>query len=188
MPNKWKQKQSAMRHYDLTSETYDHQYTEEQDLKIAAALEALAQPIDENAVILDAGCGTGMLFLHAQKARLAIGIDLSTKLLGTAKAKTKTYLNIALIRADADFLPFKAQIFTHAFAFTLLQNAPNPHSTLREIRRVTLRDAPFVITGLRKSFTKIAFTRLLEKARLEVLALKTDNGLKDFVAVCQKRP
>jgi len=189
MPNKWKQKQSTMKHYDLTANTYDSQYEVEQNLKIAVALEALARPIDENAVALDTGCGTGILFPHvAQKARLAIGIDLSRKLLGGAKAKTKTFLNVGLIRADADFLPLRAETFTHAFAFTLLQNIPNPFSTLREIGRVTLEDATFVITGLRKHFTKIAFAKMLEMSRLEILTLKTDNELKDFVAVCRKRP
>jgi ubiquinone/menaquinone biosynthesis C-methylase UbiE len=188
MPNPWKQKRSAIRHYDQTAETYDQQYMEEQDLKIAIALEALPQPIDKNAVILDAGCGTGLLFPNiARKTKQTVGIDTSIKSLKKAKAKTKTYHNTALIKADADFLPFKAEIFTHIFAFTLVQNTPNPKSTIEEMQRVTQRDATLVITGLKKHFTRTAFVKLLENARLEILALKTDEELKDLVAVCRKR-
>jgi len=187
MPDQWKQKRSTIRHYDQTTETYDQQYMEEQDLKITAALEFLTQPVDKNALILDAGCGTGILFPHiAKKVKQIVGIDTSTKLLKKAK-DNKVYCNTALIKADADFLPFKTETFTYTFAFTLLQNTPNPQGTVEETRRVTRRDATLVITGLKKSFTQAAFVKLLEKARLEILALKTDDALKDFVAICRKR-
>ena len=186
MPNLWKQKRSTIRHYDQTAETYDQQYMEEQNIKIVAALEALPQPIDENAVILDAGCGTGLFFPHVtKKTKHIIGMDISPNLL--RQARTKAEDNVALIEADADFMPFKAEIFTHTFAFTLLQNTPNPKRTLKEIRRVTRRDASLVITGLKKHFTQTTFVKLLENAKLEILTLKTDKELKDFVAICQKR-
>jgi ubiquinone/menaquinone biosynthesis C-methylase UbiE len=187
MPNQWKQKRSAIRHYNRTAETYDQQYTEEQNLKITSALGALAQPVGKNAVILDVGCGTGTLFPHiARKTKQTVGVDASAELLKKAQARTKTHKNIALIRVDVDFLPFKAESFTHTFAFTLLQNMPNPEDTLEEIKRVTRRDARIVITGLKKHFTQTAFVGLLKDARLKILTLKTDEELKDFVAVCRK--
>jgi ubiquinone/menaquinone biosynthesis C-methylase UbiE len=186
MSNRWKQKRSAIRHYDKIAETYDQQYQEEQDLKMTVALEALTQPIDRNTVVLDAGCGTGILFPYiARKTKQTVGIDTSIKLL--KKAKTKAYNDIALIKADADFLPFKAETFTHIFAFTLLQNAPKPLTTLEEIRRVMQSDATVVVTGLRKHFTQVAFVKLLENVPLEIQAMKNDKELKDFVAVCRKR-
>jgi 2-polyprenyl-6-hydroxyphenyl methylase/3-demethylubiquinone-9 3-methyltransferase len=186
MPNQWKQKRSAIRHYDLTAETYDQQYMEEQNTKIAIALEALPRPMDKNAVVLDAGCGTGLLFPHiTRKAKQIMGVDISASLLKEAKTKAKA--NIALIRADADFLPFKAETFTNTFAFTLVQNTPNPQGTIEEIERAAQPDATIVITGLKKHFTLSAFVKLLENVRLEILTLKTDKELKDFVAVCQKR-
>jgi ubiquinone/menaquinone biosynthesis C-methylase UbiE len=188
MPNQWEQKRSAMRHYDQTAETYNRQYTEEQNTKIIAALNALPQLMDESAVILDVGCGTGTLFPHtAEKTKQTIGIDISIKLLKKAKEAKKTHNNVALTRADADFLPFKTETFTHTFAFTLIQNMPNPKRTLEEIKRVTRRDATLVITGLKKHFKQTAFVKLLENARLGILTLKTDEELKDFVAVCRKR-
>lgn len=186
MPNQWKQKRSAIGHYNQTAETYDEQYMEEQNLKITAALKALPQPINKNAIVLDAGCGTGLFFPHtAQKAKQTVGIDTSANLL--KKAKQKTLPSDALIRADADFLPFRADVFSHAFAFTLLQNTPHPERTLEEIRRVTRINAILVITGLKKHFTQIQFIKLLENTRLETLTLKNDDELRDCVAICQKR-
>lgn len=159
---------------------------EEQNRKILAALEALPQPVNRNSVILDAGCGTGILFPQiARQAKLIIGIDASPNLLRQAKTKAKT--NIALIEADADSLPLKANSFSHIFAFTLLQNTINPNRTIEEIKRVTRQNATLIITGLKKHFTQTVFTKLLENARLEILALRTDEKLKDFVAVCRKR-
>jgi ubiquinone/menaquinone biosynthesis C-methylase UbiE len=188
MSNQWKQKRSAIRHYNQTAKTYDRQYTEEQNVKIGVALESLTQPIDKNAVILDAGCGTGILFPHiARKAKQTVGIDTSIELLNKAKTKTKAYPNTVLIKADADFLPFKTETFTHTFAFTLLQNTPHPRSTMEEIKRVTRRDATLVITGLKKHFTQTAFVKLLEDVQLEILIMKTNKELKDFVTVCRKR-
>jgi len=186
MPKHWKQKQSAIRHYDRTAETYDQQYMEEQNLKITAALKILQKPVDESAVVLDAGCGTGLSFpLIAVKAKQIVGVDISAHLL--RKAKTKAEANTALIQTDADFLPLKTDMFTHAFAFTLLQNTPDPRSVIEEIKRVTRRDAALIMTGLKKHFTQATFIRLLKNAQLEVLSLKTDDRLKDFVAVCRKR-
>jgi ubiquinone/menaquinone biosynthesis C-methylase UbiE len=187
MSNRWKQKRSAIKHYNQTAKTYDQQYLEEQSIKIALALEYLTQPIVKNAVILDAGCGTGVLFHYiARKAKQTVGIDISIELLNKAKTKTKAYPNIALIKADTDFMPFKAKTFTHTFAFTLIQNTPRPQSTIEEIKRVTSRDATLVITGLKKHFTQTAFVKLLENVRLEILTLKADEEVKDFVAVCRK--
>lgn len=185
MPNPWKQKRSTIRHYNITAETYDQQYMEEQNLKITTALKALPRSIDGNSVILDAGCGTGILFPHiARKAKQVIGVDTAPNLL--KQAKTKAATNTALIRADADFLPLKANTFTHTFALTLLQNTPNPKRTIEEIKRATCQDPTLIITGLKKHFAKTVFTKLLENAQLDILALRTDEKLKDFVAVCRK--
>lgn len=187
MPSQWRQKRSAIRHYDRIAETYDEQYAEEQNLKIITALKALPQPINKNAKILDAGCGTGTLFPHiTQYARLIAGIDTSRNLL--KKAKKKTHPSVALIRADADTMPFKEGVFTHTFAFTLLQNQPRPEKTLTEIRRVTRKNAILIVTALKKHFTQSDFTHLLENARLDASILKTDNELKDFIAICRKKP
>jgi ubiquinone/menaquinone biosynthesis C-methylase UbiE len=174
-----------MKHYDQTAKVYDKQYEEEQNAKIDAALESLTPT--NNAIILDAGCGTGLLFKRvAVHAKLIIGIDTSLKLLKQAKNKIKTFNNIMLIQADADHMPFPDESFTVTFAFTLLQNMPKPNTTLEEIKRITSQNASTIVTGLKKNFSQESFTQLLENARLEIVNMKTDEKLKDFVAVCRK--
>jgi ubiquinone/menaquinone biosynthesis C-methylase UbiE len=186
MPNEWKQKKDTMNRYDLTAETYNMLYAEEQDAKIEAALQD--SRVCDDAVMLDAGCGTGLLFCHvAKRATLIVGIDTSLSLLRRAKTKAKAYGNVAIIRADTDYIPFVAKTFTHAFAFTLLQNTPQPANTLEEIKRTTQPNAAIIITGLKKHFTLEDFKLLLTKAQLETTSLRTDSKLKDYVFICRKR-
>jgi ubiquinone/menaquinone biosynthesis C-methylase UbiE len=186
MPNQWKQKRGIMNCYDRTARTYDTQYGEEQDAKIEAALEN--SHIDDGAMILDAGCGTGLLFRHVAKyARLVVGIDTSRNLLRQAKTKAKAYGRIAIVRADADQMPFIAKAFTDAFALTLLQNTPQPVTTLKEIGRVTQPNAAIIITGLKKRFTLESFTQPLTHAQLEITSLRNSEKLKDYVFTCRKR-
>jgi ubiquinone/menaquinone biosynthesis C-methylase UbiE len=186
MPNEWKQKRDTMDRYERTAKTYDMQYSEEQEAKIEAALEE--SRIEGKAVILDAGCGTGLLFRHvAKRARLIVGIDTSLNLLRQARTKAKAYTSAAIVLADADYAPFVAKTFTHAFAVTLLQNTPQPAITLEEIERTTRAKAVVVITGLKKHFTLGDFTLLLTHAQLEITSLRTDDKLKDYVVTCQKR-
>lgn len=186
MLSAWKQKRDVINRYDRTAKTYDMQYSEEQNAKIKAALEDFR--IDDEAVILDAGCGTGFLFCHITKcARLIVGIDTSLNLLKQAKTKAKDYSNATIVRADTDHAPFIAETFTHAFAFTLLQNIPSPAATLEEIKRTTRPKAPFIVTGLKKHFTLETFTQLITNAQLEITSLRTNDRLKDYVVTCRKR-
>jgi ubiquinone/menaquinone biosynthesis C-methylase UbiE len=186
MPDQWKQKQSTIRHYDQTAPAYDRQYREEQEAKITATLQNM--PLMKDAIVLDTGCGTGLLFSHiAKQAKQIIGIDTSLNLLKQAKtkAKAKTTKNTHIIQADADHQPFKADTFTHTFAYTLVQNAPDPARTLEELKRTAQPNATIVITGLKKHYTLENFTQLLANARFEIKALKTEEKLKDYVAICQ---
>ena len=74
--SEWKKKREVMLHYDQTAASYEAQYAEEQDAKMEAALSGVY--LKENSLILDVGCGTGLLFPHiADKARLLVGIDTS---------------------------------------------------------------------------------------------------------------
>jgi len=174
-----------MNRYNRTARTYDTQYSEEQDAKIQAALEN--SRIDDNAMILDAGCGTGLLFHHiAKRAKLIVGIDTSLNLLRRAETKAKAYSSAAIIRADVDYAPFIARTFTHALALTLLQNMPRPATTLEEIKRTTETNATIIITGLKKHFTLEDLKKLLTKEQLEITSLNTNEKLKDYIAVCRK--
>lgn len=180
----WNEKRITMRHYDCQAKVYDVQYLEEQDAKIEAALRRM-QP-RSNELILDIGCGTGFLFYHIKEAtKLLMGIDISLKLLKEAKKRTKNLSNIAVIRADADNTPFPNHVFNRIFAITLLQNMPDPKKTISEMKRIGKPEATFVLTGLKKNFTRESFSDFLKKAQLKVSILQTNEQLKDHIAICK---
>jgi len=182
----WSKKLEIMRNYDSSAKVYDAQYAEEQNAKIKAALSHLN--LEDNSLVLDVGCGTGLLFEHlGNSVKLLVGLDLSSGILKEAKKRAKRFPRTALIRADADSTPFPNGIFDGVFAVTLLQNMPNPPLTLQETVRVGKASAIIVVTGLRKVYSQGTFKGLLEKAGLKVRVVRIDAQLKGYVALCKKR-
>jgi len=180
--NKWDQKRRTMRRYDLTAEMYDARYAEEQVAKYKAALARLK--ITRNSRVLDVGCGTGLLFSQvAAEAQTVVGVDVSGKLLLQAKERSRVFRNVYLVQADADHLPFKNDHFSTVFAFTVLQNMPQPLKTLSEINRIAERGASVVVTGLKKAFSLATFSTLLQNAGLQVVSLEDADALKCYIAV-----
>lgn len=182
--NEWDKKRDAMQHYDSTANIYDMQYAEEQEAKIEAAVKGLN--IEKHGLVLDAGCGTGLLFNHvADKADGVVGLDISREILLQAKKRAKKFQNVNLILADADHMPLIDNSFSHVFAITLVQNMPDPVKTLNEVKRVAKTDAVIVVTGLKKKFTVEIFEELLRKVGLKALEIRNGN-LKCHVAICIK--
>jgi ubiquinone/menaquinone biosynthesis C-methylase UbiE len=181
----WHKKRDVMHRYDATANMYDARYAEEQAAKIEAALKNVE--IKERDLILDVGCGTGILFGYvAEKTKTAIvGLDISKKSLLRARERAKNLANVHLILADADNMPFKSNVFDSVFAMTVIQNTPDPRCTLRETKRVATDDAAIVVTGLKKIFTKKTFEQLLRNAGLKIAAFQGE-GLKCNVAICTK--
>jgi ubiquinone/menaquinone biosynthesis C-methylase UbiE len=178
--NKWSQKRKVMRRYDLTARMYDERYAEEQAAKYQAALKHLGI----HGGVLDVGCGTGLLFSNvAAEAQTVVGADSSRLLLLQAKERARAFRNVHLVQADADYLPFKDSQFDVVFAFTVLQNMPNPSETLSELKRNTKQGASIVVTGLKKAFSLEAFGALLLAAGLQVVYVEDADELKCHVAV-----
>lgn len=178
----WTKKRDVMQRYDVTAHLYDMRYAEEQMKKVQAALGNVR--IEKDHLVLDVGCGTGVLFDDvAYRAENVVGLDISRRTLLYAKQRAKEFVNVHLLLADAETLPFKKNIFDRVFAFTLIQNTPNPHDTLEEIRRVAKCSSITVVTGLQKVYTKKAFEELIVEAGLRVAALLSENP-KCYVAVC----
>lgn len=185
--NEWRHKIEIMNLYDLTAYMYDMRYAEEQIAKIRKAIKMVN--INEADVVLDLGCGTGLLFDYvAEKAAMVLGIDISKGLIVKAKARASKLNNVHLILADADYMPFPDGIFTNIFAFTVLQNLPNPEHTLEEAKRVAAENASIIITGLKRKFPLKTFLELLQEAGLRVISIVDDEDLKCYVALCMKTP
>lgn len=181
----WNKKRQVMHHYNSLAHVYDAQYGEEQDAKVKAALNNIN--LEKDSLVLDAGCGTGLLFKHVGRSiRLLVGLDVSPRILKEAKKRAKRLPTAAVVRADADFTPFRNNVFDAAFAITLLQNMPDPLVTLREMKRVSKDRAFIVVTGLKKGFSREVFVKLLQRAGLGVSVVKSGGELKGHVAVCGK--
>jgi len=181
----WAKKRSVMRRYDLTAHIYDIRYAEEQAAKIKATLESLR--IGGKSRILDVGCGTGILFDYiTEEAETIVGLDISKKILIQAKKRAERFANAHLILADADNMPLKNRVFDFVFAITVLQNAPNPAVTLKEIRRAIVNSAKVVVTGMKKAFGLEDFERLLVETGLRIESLESE-GLQCYVAVCSTK-
>ncbi|HXX87973.1 MAG TPA: class I SAM-dependent methyltransferase [Candidatus Acidoferrum sp.] len=181
----WKKKRGIMRRYDATAHIYDARYEEEQTAKYAAALENLQKR--ELGLVLDVGCGTGLLFSYIkQTSRKIVGVDISKKTLFKAKERARNLANVEVILADADFIPLREDIVDRLFAFTVLQNSPNPARTLDESKRISKSEADIVITGLKKVFLLGDFRDLLQKVGLNVESFVDEETLKCYVAMCKK--
>jgi len=181
----WKQKRQHMHYYNRTANLYKLRYTEEQNLKIKAAVENLEFP--KQGSILDLGCGTGLLLPRIQEmAKNIVGLDISKDMLGEVKHSMKRSVNVHLVLGDADNTPFRNNYFDAVFAITLLQNMPNPQHTLKEVKRVTKPNASMIVTALKKRFTENSFLKLLKEANLKHKLLETDPNLKCHIAICEK--
>lgn len=182
----WRKKRRVIRYYNRFARIYNLLHGQEQKLKIIESLKAIN--LNETDIVLDVGCGTGLLFSHINGlVETIIGIDISP---GILKAAMKIAKNmggksaINLLRADADYLPFKKGVFDKVFAITLLQNMPNPALTLSEITRVAKTNSEIIVTGLKKFFLKEDFLRVLSKAGMNPSIIDTDDGVKCYIAIC----
>lgn len=179
----WKEKCRVKNCYDLTSNMYNMRYSDEQKIKYSRAL--LKVKLSCNNIVLDIGCGSGLLFGYlASKVEAIIGVDLSIELLHKAKQKNKT--NIHLIQADADNLPLQNKKMDIVFAFTMLQNMPSPLKTIQEIILATKSDGQIIITGLKKVFTLKKFKELLEESGLKIVTIENGSDLKCYVSINKK--
>lgn len=180
----WREKREVMAHYNTIEPSYDMQYGEEQSKKHEVALQVLGSCGGE--MILDVGCGTGLLFFKIAGHNASIvGVDFSRKMLRRAVERFRRLKNVHFICGDVDFLPLRENVFDKVFSFTLLQNMPMPKITLEEVVRVAKRDSTLVLTGQKKSFLKDEFLRLLRKANLLVIRF-FEEELKDYVAICKR--
>jgi ubiquinone/menaquinone biosynthesis C-methylase UbiE len=175
-----------MKRYDVTWDSYDAQYSSEQDAKYKAALKALHAPTAFG-IVLDVGCGSGLFFSQiSDKAEIVVGVDITHNLLLKAKTQAKTFTNVHVVQADADHLPFKNGVFDTVFCFTVLQNMPKPKETLLEFKQQTKIGGKIVVTGLKKAFELTAFLDHFEAAGLRLLEFVDTEALKCYVAVTVK--
>jgi ubiquinone/menaquinone biosynthesis C-methylase UbiE len=149
---------------------YDRRYRTIQDRKYEAILPYLQS--NNQKYLLDIGSGPG-LFLKkvCNNWNFLVGVDISINMLQIAKNKLKPCKNTALILADSDHLPFKANVFPIVTSFTL--NMPNPLKTLKEIVRVG--DGMVAITTLRKKLNELSLQNVLQKLGVNFEIIESES-------------
>lgn len=88
--------------------------------------------------VLDVGCGTGgNALLLARRGFAVTGVDISDKMLKTARAKTaKEGLKVDFLQADASRIPFPDESFGTVTCLLALEFTGRPDKVIQEIYRV----------------------------------------------------
>jgi SAM-dependent methyltransferase len=91
---------------------------------------------------LDIGCGGGAMLLEASKKGGAVGTDLSTIALKSARARGLR----ALVRAEGASLPLASRSFSAVLALDVIEHHAQPEVLLGEIARVLVPGGRLIVT------------------------------------------
>jgi ubiquinone/menaquinone biosynthesis C-methylase UbiE len=166
--------------YDSSSSIYNKRYKEIQFRKYSH----IGDIFTRSGTTLDVGCGTGLLFcLLGEKAGLLVGVDTSRKMLQIASRHMKGEAKGDLIRADAESLPFRENVFATVTSVTVLQNLSEPQKAIGEIARVTISGGRIAISCLKKKcgIEKLRKVVSLAHPSLEITS-EWDNNEEDVGA------
>lgn len=125
---------------------------------VAKYLKSLDLDINENSLVLDAGCGTGLVTLAFQEAgyrpRRIEAIDLSHRSLSVARAEFRDRRRLSrrtdVVQSNVLAMPFDDATFDMAMMCGVLEYTPLDDG-LREAARVLKRGAPLVFLPVKPS-------------------------------------
>jgi ubiquinone/menaquinone biosynthesis C-methylase UbiE/uncharacterized protein YbaR (Trm112 family) len=99
--------------------------------------EAAAGGVERRSALLEIGCGTAPLLVAADGYRLRVGVDIALRWLLVAKKRMEQAgLNIPLLCAGAEALPFREPVFDCAVADSALEHLRDQPRSLAEMFRV----------------------------------------------------
>ena len=135
-------------------------------------------------IALDVGSGPGNVTASLARAAgeggLALGVDISEAMLARA-VRNEAGPQVGFIKADAQRLPFRNDIFDVAISTAVLQLVPNPTAALGELARV-LRPGGRLAIMVPTAGRLARFARLLPNAGAHVFGddeigdILEDNG------------
>lgn len=175
--------------YNSSSFFYDKRYRAIQEEKYEIVLNNY---IGNEKLILDMGCGTGLLFEHIIKLILErevirinyVALDISWNMLLEFKSKIfnlkKRRFSPNLILADIECLPFRENIFFSIFSLTSFQNLPHIHKGLHELFRVSKNKAEFKFSILKKNLELELLLEILRPIIKDLKVIKEEN-LEDII-------
>jgi len=175
-----KDKNTIKERYDeLGGSLYDLRYTEEQKAKYQLIMDELDQP----KLLLDNGCGTGLLFPLLDCT--IVGLDLSSKLL--EKAKERTSEEQYLVHGDSEHLPFRDKLFDAEVSVTVIQNLSTPDKFLEESIRVAKQGSTVIISSLKRVYSREEITRLIKSDELSIKKVFTSENVNDWITVSTRK-
>lgn len=151
-------KKNIIEKYNSSFEHYDDRYRIIQLKKYKFAFKGANF---QSKLVLDAGCGTGLLYTHLSKhlSKLKysrtnfICLDISLNMLKKIKIKEefkKEKANLSLILSDLENLPFREKFFDLIVSVTSLQNLPDIFQGVSELIRISKRGTEFYLSILKK--------------------------------------
>ncbi len=158
-------------YYDQISEGYEELHREEQEKKLQIVKDNIEVNPDDK--LLDVGCGTGITSDFPCKVT---GLDPAKKLLEKCK------LDIELIQAEAEDMPFDDDSFDVVVSITAIQNFHDIEKGLHEIARVG--KGRFVLSFLKKSGKKDDINKLIKEIFDVTKVIEED---KDIIYFCKKK-
>lgn len=174
-----KQKNTIMDRYnELGSSLYDLRYTDEQLEKYRLILHEINEP----SLVLDNGCGTGLLLPFLD---IVVGLDLSSKLL--KKARERSSENQYLVQGDSENLPFRDSLFDSVLSITVVQNIPSPEKLIDESARVTKPNSTIIISSLKRVYSEEEIRRLVENDELKIEKIFTQENINDWITVSTRK-
>ena len=166
-------KKNIIESYNNSSQFYDERYNLLQIEKFEFALNQFNY---FGKFVLDAGCGTGLLYefitlreneIHNRFVSVDISINMLKKLKNKQKILKKK-ISILPILSDIENLPIRNEIFDAVVSFTSLQNLEDVKKGFSELIRVS------------KSGAEINFSILKKDKRIDSLVAYFKSFLIDF--------
>ncbi len=181
-------KKEIISKYNSTSSFYDRRYKEIQESKYQVIL---YNNDLSGGVIIDLGCGTGLLIEYLTKVKkinntsvvFYIGLDFSLKMLLEFKSKLNELNfqnNVSLVLSDIENLPFRENKFNNIFSITSFQNLVNTNKAILESYRVSRKNSDFNFSILKK---KLNLETLLEflSPFSDIMQVTSANELEDVI-------
>jgi ubiquinone/menaquinone biosynthesis C-methylase UbiE len=184
-----KKKKQIMLDYNLSSEFYDQRYRELQKEKFDLILKNLISNPKlylKAGIMLDAGCGTGLLHQYLMKSMkkkvfknfLYIGMDISINMLTRFHLKlSKKNLDKKpdLLLSDIEHLPIRNGVIDILFCITALQNLPGIDKGLSESFRVMKNGALANFSVLKKNLKISTFKEQIENLITDTVSLNIET-------------
>jgi ubiquinone/menaquinone biosynthesis C-methylase UbiE len=172
--------------YDTTAAMYNSRYKRIQSEKY----KHIVGQFGKTDVVLDVGCGTGLLALFlGHKVACIVGVDFSAEMLRIASEHIKSKaIKGSLIRADADSLPFRNNIFTKIASVSLLQNMPDPEGAICEVARVLGGGGVIAITCLKKKYSLSELRSMIASGAPKLRVVSEWDSNEEDVGVNATKP